>query len=305
MCNFAVDLATSILNLEIQKNRILEKDQKLKRLCHCRREILKSYIRSCEMLFVRTTARIVKYLDDKDPRYSTIHDPEELREWFRSATYNTMYENPCVSNKMVVLFKLIQEVLDNHFFDFFAGKYEQMIIQIQPEHVTSKSDIPVVKDFLNEMAEWLDTSIFNILAIRLDCRNIDDRIYEDYNVPPDTQCCTLNTDLGNCSECVFQPNKDEDCEKQHDIMEQYGEDIHLYVVDEMLDTKGWLENFLKTVNKYHTRINDVYLVVDFSLLESNRKMNKDNMRAIKTATDIFRSVSFTGTNRITNFSEVQ
>jgi len=304
MCNFAVDLATSILNLEIRKNRILEKDSKTKRLCHCRREILKSYIKASEMLFVRTTARIMKFIDDHNPQYASIHDPDELREWFRSATYSSMYSNPCVSNKMVVVFKLLQEVLDDHFFDFFQEKYEKMINEMDPSTIRSDSKLPVVRDFLNEMSEWLEASVFNILSIRIDCRHISDEIYSDYYVPRDTQCCTLNNELGNCSSCVFVDNKMTDCSSQHDLMVNHGEDIHLYIVEEMLGTEGWMSNFFTTINKYHTNIQNVYLILDFSLLETDQIINQKNIDAINKAKEIFCSVSFLGYARVKNINEV-
>lgn len=302
MCNYAVDLAKSIINLEVQKQRVIEKDERQKRLCHCRKEILKTYLNTCQLLLIRTSSRVIKYVEDKSIDYAKIHDTEELKRWFHENAYVSMYNNPCISNKMIVVFNLIQSMLDDHFFTFFTEKYHELLTTINewPLPFTDEAEIPMA-DLFEEMNEWFEASIFNIIAIKLDCNKIDDQIYDDFEIPHDEKCCPLKTEMGICESCVFVRNDlISNCRENHHAMETVGEDIHLYVVEQMLISKGWLLNFFGTIGRYHLDPVNINVVLDFSLIDPDQpyELTDDDKKDLEVIAKGFRSFQIINTQSV-------
>lgn len=294
MCNYALELSKSILNLEVQKNRVLERDAKLKRLCHCRREILRYYIEACQLLLVRTAARVVRYADDREESFATVNDIDALKRWFDRTVYAKMIEDPMVANKMVVMFQLIQANLDDQFFSFFSERYGD-VVRTSKVMTAAYDDRSVpVDELFDAMASWFEASIFNALALKIDCSSISDAIYDDFNVPRDSDCCPFNRKenvCGRCEQCRTSVAKTEECSSMHDSMEDH-EDIYLYIVDEMIGTDQWIVSFFDSVIKYHLKPKTVKVTLDFSLVDEI-KMTEDQLATITKIGESFKALEMT------------
>jgi hypothetical protein len=253
MSEFSIELANSIINLEMQKERILKQDIKLERLCYCRKQILYNFTSVCQMFFIRFTARIIKFLEDGDiDKTTSIND---LKQWYEHEIYKKLFDNDDTSNKMIVIFKLLQDNLDEQFFQLFNYKFKGVIEKFTPE------TLPEFKTELLEVYadvyDWIENHLLNILSIKIDCSQISDEIIDFYSNNNPHNATVHRCDVFQC------PSTD----ANHLMYAE--EEIHLYMSDEF-DNEVFLVNYFDIIAKYHKFPQNIKITFDFILYDEER-----------------------------------
>ena len=272
-----VELARSIFNLELQKTKIIDNDKKTKRLCRCRRKMLANYSSVCQQFFIRVSAKIIKYVTSRDMDNVTILD---LKGWYDDEIYTKLYEDDRVSTKMVLIFQLLQETIDDNFFDRFEPKFKSAIGHIdQPDFNTQ------IHDLYGDINEWMEIYLQNILSLKIDCTHIAEELLTQYNKVENFDCIH-NADgshcIGMCDGCPA-------IEIGHDVY-YASEELHLYVSEEYEDG-AFLGDYFELLHKFHTRPENIAVVFDFRLCESSVfKLTQVHKNLITFAAKSFKSV---------------
>lgn len=264
MENFALDLSSMIIHIEYQRKRLLENPDAKKKMCGCRIELLNNFSSVMQKLMIRLCSRTIKYAEDFDIEKATAF--EGLEHWFEQEMYEKMIVQTNVSNKMVLLFRLLQQDVDRRFFDRINHDFEDALQKIVD---CRESDIDsMLEEVLDDVKKWFEMFVLNLLAIQINCQNIDDSIFADNDVPNDGMiCATKSTPGKSCENCANTACNA--CCRVHDTLVQAGEMITLIVTREMLRTPGWIETFFETFLYYHTNVEAVTLRLDYRMFDKS------------------------------------
>ena len=260
MERFSVELATSILHLEMQKEQILKENEQRERLCSCRLRILNNYIHVCQIFFIRFTSRIIKFLEDNNIAKTMITG--DLKRWYGIEMYDKLYAKRCISNKMVLLFKLLQDRVDKDFFKAFDARFKMLIKTYEPER--SEEFCAEFITMYSEILDWMETHILGILSLKIDCDNIDDSIIEDFKPYLEKMGDKYECKDVVCDTCKFHVDE---CPSKDVFVDS--EEIHLYVTEETMADDMWLIEYFKLLQKYHKNLKDVALIIDYVLFDED------------------------------------
>lgn len=281
MDRFSIELATNIINLELQKETIIAQETLVNRLCYCRKNILTNYINICQLFFIRFTAKVIKFLEDKDiSKTMTIDD---LRHWYFAEMYDKMFKRDCNNRKMVLLFKLLQQKPDEHFFIFFQERFLHLLNTYE-EYPNDQEFAQELHVFYTVISEWMEENILAIISLKINCENISNDILEDFKEFM-TEGCSQPVEL-----CAY-PQGAPNCPSRS-IFEEQQEDIHLYVSEDILSHAQWIMDYVGVLAKYHNNIKEVDLVIDYVLFEENNPLTYtiENVERVRVFKNIFRSL---------------
>lgn len=285
MDSFSLDLSSLIIHLEYQKKRIGENEATKKRMCYCRSRILDRYTATLQKFLIRLSARTLKFYDDHN--YAITTDMSDLKKWFFEEIYASVYKDRAVSNKMVLLFRLVQENLDQEFFEIIDQKYKDIILN---HRISNEVDYEgVLTELYEEIRSWFELLVYNVLAVQLNCLNISDKIFEDFDVPKDRVCCGIQMEE-RCVDCIYSTH----CRKctSHDVAAK-GENIRLVITNELISSPRWMNNIFDVVKLYHMKLDEVTMDFDFRMYDKNHKLyfSKELVQMIETATQIFGKIT--------------
>jgi hypothetical protein len=259
MNRFSLELASSILHLEMQKDLILKEETLNNRLCHCRGKIFENYVNICQLFFIRFTAKIIKFLEDEN--VSKTINICDLKTWYTYEMYDKLYSKNMYSNKMIMLFKLLQERNDKQFFNEFKTRFSALIksYSVLPEEDFRSNFHQLYADVL----DWMETHILSILSLKINCDHISNDIFEDYkNLLVNTKPKNKYSNKERCEDCeIYIP----DCPSKEIMQEEY---IHLYVTNELFENK-WILEYFDILKKYHSNLKEVGLILDFVLYDED------------------------------------
>lgn len=278
---FPIELARSIMNLELQKETILKKDIKARRLCYCRKQILLNFTYICQLIYIRFTAKLIKFIDDQNVDKVTV---EDLWEWYNHEIYKKMYDDPNLSNKMILIFNLLQDSLDEQFFEAFELKFKGTV---------NSSDSAVfnamVHQLYEDLNEWMENYLLNILTLKLDCMRISDQLLLDYNIEDNFNCKGDGLNDSGCIRCTS--NECPALGIGHDAY-YAEEEIHLYMCDEFEDGT-FLNKYFDIIFKYHKNPKNIKIIFDFMLYDEDEKImfTENQRRMVMNAVEKFKSVN--------------
>jgi hypothetical protein len=293
MDQFTVELATSILHLEMQKEKILKEDELEHTLCICRRRILYNYINVCQLFFIRFTGKIIKFMEDEDViKTMTIDD---LHEWYEQEMYDKLFHKKCMSNKMILLYKLLNKSSDEAFFKYFFSAFQKMLdVYLNRSRIEFKT---TMDEIYSAILEWMESHILGIISLQLECDHISDQLLVDF---ASTISGKINIACGDdiCTECFYHnptcPKRSEEA-KGNEVIEK----IHLYITEDQIADLGWVENYIRLITKYHMKTKNIELVLDFILLEDERVEFTNRMFSyLNRASGCFKSVTLLNTTNV-------
>jgi len=279
-----IELARSIFNLELQKDKIISNDKKTKRLCRCRLKMLTNYSAVCQQFFIRVTAKIIKFVTLHDIKNVSILD---LRDWYIGVIYTKLYEDPTLSNKMILVFEKLQDSIDDNFFERFEPKFITVVTNItQPDFKVQ------IRELFEDISEWMENYLLNILSLKIDCTHISEEFLTANNMAENFHC--EHSELGECmSMCSSCPAVEQGHERYYAT-----EEIHLYI-NEDYDDGAFLSEYFELMHTYHKRTENIGIVFDFMLCDSKEFVLTDIHRdLIAFADKTFFSVSIINYDRI-------
>jgi hypothetical protein len=320
--NYAIDVAKAIIDLELIKQEAFSGKSFSKRICHCKAIIIDNYITVCQLLYIRITSKVIKYIEDLYNGKITSIDSilrekifgfTTLKEWFKYYAYIKLAKYEYVSKKILIIFNKIQSIIDNSLFDYFENEYRKFINEILNEinHADEELLYKSLKDLYLNMRNWFETSIFNIIGINVDCNNIKDDIFDEFDISKDllvNKNFCLQECLSHMGESSHKKPCNPDClvnckDKRcitHDYITNTKEFIHLIILPEML-MKGnnWFTNYIDTFKKYHTNPKSIDFIVDYMLLEEDfYKWNNDTLFRLNLLIDVFDRIYVINHNHI-------
>lgn len=259
--SFALDLSGLIIHLEYQRKRVLENPYTRERMCFCRSLIMERYTSTLQKFLIRLSARTLKFFDDYN--YAVTTDMTDLQEWFYAEIYDVLYSDPEVSNKMILLFRTVQEKLDQKFFDIIDKRYRD-IIQYHNDELGDEFGF-ILESLYSDVRKWFEVFIYNILAVQLNCENIEDSILTDNEVQLDAVCCgATGRVLDVCKTCPFQACRSCDI---HAKVADKGENIVVVMTPELVECSSWLDNLFMLIENYHKDPSVVKMTFDFRMYD--------------------------------------
>lgn len=251
MQTFSMELAKAILNLEMQKEKLISENDIRLRLCECRLKMLKNYIHVCQLMSIRFTSKVIKFMEDFERDKSNVRD---LKSWYYTEMYDKLYISKSTSSKMILLFRLLQDKVDEEFFSVFESKYDKIIKEFdENEFDEFKARILNIMD---DIQDWMEEHILGLLSLKIDCDNIDDSIITDLGY-------ILEPKKGN-EKFKCECSEPDNCQSKH--LYDSGEVIHLYITNESIEDKS-ICAYMDLIIKYHTNIKNISVIADFQLLD--------------------------------------
>lgn len=287
MEKFSLKLASSILGLEIQKEKLLSDEHKKLRLCFCRSKILKTYVNICQLFHIRLISKIIKFKEDLNVERTV--SSSDLRQWYNIEMYDKLLNRTCVNNKMILLMRLLQDKTDSDFFEKYTNEFENLIKSYQGDDIQFLAHL---KEFFFIINDWMENHILGILSCKIDCSNIDDKILMDYqSLLKNSEChlqlpvCDTPDECSSCPRfdkkgCGGCPSRDH----YHD-----GEDLHIYLTEENLEDNH-VCNFIDTVYMYHTKPLNIDLKFDYVMFDDPMKFDIDMMYRFQKLMTRFKSI---------------
>lgn len=251
MFNYNLELAKTIFDLEMQRENLIKENKIREKLCPCRLKLLNQYISLSQLLTVRFTSKVIKFLEDfnRDKSYF-----DDLSLWYNNEMYEKFIKNNKTDIRMILLFKLLQEKYDNNFFETTSIKFKKLVTTYDENNFTNfeKGIIEIYDD----IQEWMEIHIMGLLSLQLQCNNINLEILLD-----NEEFSSNGTIVENCpaSESF----------KQEEV-------IRLYLTDETLEDESMCE-YIKLIEKYHINISNISIIIDFDLVENVKEL-KDSMK---------------------------
>jgi hypothetical protein len=252
MEGFPLELARSIINLELQKENIIERDAKPKRLCYCRKQIFLNFTHICQLMMIRLTSKLIRLVDDIHPTKSSITD---IWEWYENEVYTKMYDNPEISNKMILIFKILQDSSDSLFFETFESKFKHTI-ETSKSPDEFRENVHGLYELLNE---WMENYMMTIMTLKIDCMKLSKDLLSEYGMEENFECKGDGLDSNGCKRCdtVTCPALG----LGHD--EYYAEEeVHIYMCDDFDDGK-FLTKYFDIICKYHSFPKNIRIIFDF------------------------------------------
>jgi len=286
MEKFSLELASSILGLELQKEKLLSNENKKKRLCFCRSKILKAYINVCQLFHIRLMSKIIKFMEDYNIEETLKRS--DLKKWYNIEMYDKLLNRTCVNNKMILLMRLLQDKTDSDFFTEYNQKFENLI---RGYNGNDEYFIEGFRKFFYFINDWMDNHILGILSCKIDCYNIDDKIINDYKDLLKNSECVLNLkecSLTECNSCIrFNNDECGGCPSRHHYED--GEDLHIYLTDENIKDDH-VCNFIDTVYMYHTKPKNIDLVFDYVMFDDPMTFDMEKMNRMNLLISRFKSM---------------
>lgn len=284
MDSFALDLSSLIIRLEYLRKKVLENPKTSERMCFCRKATLDVYVSAFQKLLIRLSAKTIKFFDDYNCDRAC--EMDDLREWFTKSVYGSLFEEPTLSNKMLLLFRLVQEPIDNLYFDRLTEKYCE---RLKDEQALGR-DLACCSDLQTSVYEdaqdWFQMLVYNILALQLNCQNINVKIFEDFGLPNDGYVCELNTSpCSACERCDFK-----NCARRchvHDCVARQ-ELISLVLTKDQMDEPTWCDRFYTVISEYHNNPKAIDFVIDYRMFDAATPLvfNELNLERIKRMRDL-------------------
>ena len=252
MDKIALTLASTILNFEIQKKVIIEKDVELQRLCFCRKTILEKYTIISQLFFIRVSSKIIKYFDER--RDDMIIDVSDLIEWYTTEMYTKMFLEGVVSPKMLLLFKILQSKYDQQLFATLNDNMKQLI------HADKETSAPLISAVFEALSDSLEESLLNIISIKIDCLKLSNAMLVDNAIVDNFKCVYS----GDCTTNIYSL-----CMRHYPTInwhETYykDEEMHFFIdADFDEETIPFCTNFLL---KYHSNTKNIMIILDSTLL---------------------------------------
>ncbi len=289
MDKISLELASSILGLELQKEKLLNDINKKERLCFCRSKILQNYINVCQLFHIRLMSKIIKFLEDYNVEASL--ERSDLSKWYNIEMYDKLLGKSCVNNKMILLMRLLQDKIDKEFFQEYNIKFEELI---RNYNGNKEYFVEGFRNFFYFINEWMDNHILGILSCKIDCYNIDDKIVSDYNyLLKNSECfmgfkeCSVSTE---CNNCVRYDNLKGCTECPSRSSYSNGEDVHMYLTDELLKDSH-ICNFIDTVYMYHNHPKNINIVFDYIMFDDPMDFDIKKLDRLNTISSRFKSLS--------------
>lgn len=287
MDSFALNLSSAVINLEYLKKRVLENPKTASKMCYCRRELLENYTSVMQTFLVKAASRVLKYLEDENSNF--ILDTSDLRDWYYEAAYEKFYTDPKISNKMVLMFRVLQELLDANFFEELNRALSD-IAERKSSEATSEVFNCLLNKLFSKVRIWYEVFTFNVISIRIDCRSISEELFNVYNVPKDSPFCDEGKGQ-DCKNCSLTTSRENRC-ILHETVLKDGEKINLILTKEMIDAPGWIESFYALFAEFHKDTKQITLCADYRLFDDHNILTytQQNYNRILLAKEIFGKV---------------
>jgi hypothetical protein len=284
--SLALNLSSLIVHIEYQRNRILEHRITATRMCHCRTLILNSYTDTLHKFLIRLSSRTLKFFDDYD--YAVTTGVGDLHQWFFSDIYDTLINEDLVSNKMVVLFRLVQEKLDDKFFDIIDEQYRN-IIKLHKINDNTPGEISAA--LFNDIREWFELFVYSVLAVQIDCNHISDKIYEDFDIRNDSANCGVQDE--KCANCPFSPEKEGIRIGEGRLEDR--ENLKIVMNNEFTNDMSWIKNMMTVLTRYHTCPDEIRVEMDYRMYDKQNQhlYRRDQMELILEMSKFFGNVMIT------------
>jgi len=239
--NFNLELAKTIINLEVQKETLISENKIKERLCPCRLKLFDQYVKVSQALVVRFTGKVIKFLEDYNKELTRFDD---LENWYYTNMYDNLLKKETIEIKTILLLRLLQDKFDANFFKTTDIKFKKIIAEFDPSKENCKFKT-IINEIYSDIQDWIEIHILGLLSIQLNCEHINDSIITDNSdkilVYSDAEC--LASESYNLTEA-----------------------IRLYLTNETIED-GSPCDYLNLITHYHTDVSNINLILDFCLIE--------------------------------------
>ena len=247
---FPVDLMALINHIQLQYEKVIANKAFEDRMCYCKKEIFTQFTYGVEKVIIKLGARTLKFIEDYDMNLSA--DLTPLSEWFKDEIYETLYENERVSNKMVLIFELLQKYQDEKFFKLIEKKYNKILVYLKEDKETGVER--ELNELFDEIRAWYELFLYMILATQFNCQSFDQTFLEAHHVafdivPADKRCV-----------------HDGDCDV-HEKVGENGEQVNIIMTNDFIDDTTWLNILMDIVSNYHVDPSAVTLILDYRMYD--------------------------------------
>jgi len=257
MKTFPIDLMTLTQHIHTQYEKVLSNKSFAKRMCYCRKQIFERFTYSVEKLIIKLGARTLKYTEDFDLNLSSDIGP--LYDWFTAEVYDNLYNDPNVSNKMILTFQLMQRYQDKKFFDIIQIKYENILIGLKTDNI---QEVELeLNELFEEIRAWFELFLYMILSTQFNCQSLSDKFLADYRIIPDFGTCETNP----CDWCIHY-NDHTTCDVHEGVLET-GETINIIMVNDFIDDMTWMDTLIHIVSNYHVDPSVITFNLDYRMYD--------------------------------------
>ena len=250
MKTFPVDLMNLVHHIQVQYEKVMNNKSFEDRMCYCKQKVFTQFTLGVEKVIIKLGARTLKFLEDYDMELSS--DLSPLRVWFNKEIYQNLYEDDRVSNKVVLIFQLLQTYQDEKFFGIIEKKYENILLLLKSDKETGVE--LELNEMFDEIRAWYELFLYVILSTQFNCQSFNEEFLIDYAVPQNV--------VPEGKRCVH----DGDCDV-HEKIAGNGEQVNIIMTNDFIDDTTWLDILVEIVSKYHVDPPTVNLTLDYRMYD--------------------------------------